>query len=601
MTSPSDHSAEPGAAGDASGAPSPSLLLGGNEVAPAAAAGPGAAVELRDLTLTVGGRELLNRVSAAFEPGKVTLIVGASGAGKSLLLRTIAGLLDASHREINVTGSLTIGGKEMIVDGEHARGPRPVGVVFQQFALFDELSPAENVRFAYAHRSKQRGTSARELTPDALLDELQIPRGVRTSALSGGQQQRLAIARTLTFNPDVILYDEPTSGLDSATAEQVATLIRRTHDSHPKTSIIVTHDYESLTRIADAVYLLDAAKQSLRLVPREEWGELHAALMASVPSAHQATASRSSSQAPSRQGGASASVDTKASLPQASPYRDEAPAFSMLGRAATAVTDFLTASSRAAEAALSLPWRLIPRWSSQTWGLRYLLHYLRLVAGPSAWAYVAMVGLIIGFVTTHFTFKFIPYADYTEPLIIEDLLKAVGYALWRILMPIFATVLIAARCGAAVASDVGNKTWSKQVDALRSFGAAPPSYLLTNILYAFLVGVPVLTMMSFAVARWTSLVVFTAAYPERGPFFWEQHFHAELNLPGHAFYSGIGWVLAKVTCCAAGIALIAYHQGARPKPSNRAVSGGITSAILWATLYVLVVHFVFAFIEFEKK
>ncbi len=623
---------------------------------------PGAAVELHDFTLTAGGRALLRQVNALFEPGKVTLIVGASGAGKSLLLRTIAGLLDASHKEIAVTGRLTIGGREMIENGEHARGPRSVGVVFQQFALFDELSPAENVRFAFAHRTRQRTTSAKELAPDALLDELQIPRGVRTSALSGGQQQRLAIARTLTFNPDVILYDEPTSGLDSATAEQVATLIRRTHDSHPKTSIIVTHDYESLTPIADAVFLLDAATQSLRAIPREAWGGLHEALIASAPGREDEVASIAESgslspgsagerarvrgsdggdapSAPSRssqhlsseqaqssaQGGQSPSPQP--SPPTGGPSRgrggrsDSSPAHpvtlspphpvtpspphlvtpSPTHRTAAALADFLIASSCAFEAAIALPWRLIPRWSSQTWGLRYLLHYLRLVAGPSAWAYVAMVGLIIGFVTTHFTFKFIPYADYTEPLIIEDLLKAVGYALWRILMPIFATVLIAARCGAAVASDVGNKTWSKQVDALRSFGAAPSSYLLTNILYAFLVGVPVLTMMSFAVARWTSLVVFTAAYPERGPYFWEQHFHAELNLPGHVFYSGIGWVLAKVTCCAAGIALIAYHQGARPKPSNRAVSSGITSAILWATLYVLVVHFVFAFIEFEKK
>ncbi|MEX2214928.1 MAG: ATP-binding cassette domain-containing protein [Phycisphaeraceae bacterium] len=523
----------------------------------------GLPVVLSNFTLTAGDKVLLKDVRATLQPGKVTLIVGPSGSGKSMLLRTIAGLLDASMREIRAEGSLKLGEREAI----HDRSPRPVGVVFQQFALFDELSPSENVRFAHAHQPRARRTHTDGTQPDALLDELRVPRGVRTSALSGGQQQRLAIARTLTYNPQVILYDEPTSGLDPATAEQVANLIRRTHDSHPKTSIIVTHDYPSLAPIADALFLLDAEGKTLREVDREQWGDLKDALQ-----------HKKSESPPTPVGGSQ------------SRWLKELPA---------KAEAFLTASSRAAEVALAMPLHLIPRWRSPMWGLRYLLHYLNLVTGASAWVYIIMIGLIIGFVTTHFTFKFIPYADYTEPLIIEDLLKAVGYALYRIMIPIFATVLIAARCGAAVASDVGNKTYGKQVDALRSLGARPESYLLSNILWAFLIGVPFLTVLCFIVARGTSLVVFTAAYPEHGPHFWRLHFHSELSLPGLFFYVGTGWMLLKTLACAVGIALIAYYQGARPKTSSRAVSRGITSAILWATLYVLVIHFIFAFVEFE--
>ena len=95
------------------------------------------------------------------------------------------------------------------------------------------------------------------LEPDRLLEELGVPTDVPTHALSGGQRQRLAIARTLAYDPDVVLYDEPTSGLDSATAAEVTRVIAATHAKHPCTSIVVTHDYESLSRIADAIYLID--------------------------------------------------------------------------------------------------------------------------------------------------------------------------------------------------------------------------------------------------------------------------------------------------------------------------------------------------------
>ncbi len=211
-----------------------------------------------------------------------------------------------------------------------------------------------------------------------------------------------------------------------------------------------------------------------------------------------------------------------------------------------------------------LPLRLVPRWSSVPWGLRTLLHYLRLVAGPSAWLYVAIAGAIAGFVSTYFTFRFLPYREYTEPLLIENLLQSLGFLLFRVLVPVLATVLIAARCGAAVASDVGGKVYGQQLDALRSFGAEPKRYLLTGILYAFLLGTPLLVGISFLAARLTSLAVFTATHPELGPFFWESHFHRELLVPGQLFYAGAGWLLAKVLCCAAGMAWIAYDRGSRP-------------------------------------
>lgn len=530
-----------------------------------AATALGSAVRVRGLTVRVGSQVLLQDTDADFAAGEITLVVGCSGTGKSVLLRILAGLIAQQETDIHFEGEIKI--------GDQRRLRHPVGVVFQHFALFDELAPLNNVRFAHAHRPPTAtGDSA---SPLELLNELRVPTATRTSALSGGQRQRLAIARTLAAAPEVILFDEPTSGLDAVTAAEVASLIQRTHAAHPQTSVIVTHDFEALAPIADRILLLDAQTQSLREIPKEQWSRLREFL---VP------VSRES---------ASASAEGPPESPLAIGLRRAA------DRLKSAAAHFLAATTRAVEETCLLPLSLLPIWKHPLWGLRFVVHYLRLVAGASAWFYVALAGIIIGFVTTYFTFRFLPYAKYTEPLLIEDLLMSMGFSLYRILVPILATILIAARCGAAVASDVGGKRYGQQIDAFRTLGARPRFYLLTPILYSFLLGTPLLTAVSYFAASTTSLIVFTATHPDRGPDFWHLHFHRELLTAGSTVFHGFWWLLSKTLLCAAGIGLIAYRQGLRPKQSSRDVSTAITSTVLWSTLLVLVVHFIFAFVEFE--
>ena len=116
--------------------------------------------------------------------------------------------------------------------------------------------------------------------------------------------------------------------------------------------------------------------------------------------------------------------------------------------------------------------------------------------------------------------------------------------------------------------------------------------------YAFILGAPLLNLLGFAVARLTSLIVFTGMRPGMGTFFWETNFARELSVPGEFIYAGTWWLMAKVLVCALGTAWICYETARRPKKSATDVSLGITSSILWSTLFVLVVHFAFAFIEF---
>jgi ABC-type multidrug transport system ATPase subunit/ABC-type transporter Mla maintaining outer membrane lipid asymmetry permease subunit MlaE len=506
----------------------------------------GTPIIIEDLTLKVGNRTLLSKANARFEPGQITLIVGPSGSGKSTLLRVLAGLAD----ELKLEGTVSF-----------SESPdASVGMVFQHFALFDELSSADNLRLALNHRT----VTGKPLAAGELLAEFDIPPGVPTGALSGGQQQRLAIARTLAYDPTVILYDEPTSGLDVATGKKVARLIRETQEHHPKTSIIVTHDYETLAPIADRVYLLDPCKRELQKIDPEEWNRLGEMMQV-------------------RQ------------LPEI----EAGPIKTRSGRISAALRSFFSGTTLFLEQVLALPFRLLPLWKSKYWGARFCLHYLRLVTGPLAMLYVGLAGVVVGFVATYFTFHFLPYRPITEPLFLENVLDALGFSLYRILVPVLITILVAARCGAAVASDVGGKVHGQQIDALRMLGIRPERYLLTPILYSLLLGTPALVFLAFLLARFTSLCVFTFSHPDLGPYFWNVHFHRDLLWPGHWLFRGTGWLLVKLLCCAAGIALSSYGVGMLPKPSTRAVSSGITLNILLSTIYVLLVHMTFALFEFD--
>lgn len=540
----------------------------------AAAAGQ---ITIEGLTIAAGSKVLLAGADGEFPAGKITLIVGPSGVGKSLLLKTIAGLVHDRTESLDVHG-------RVLVDGTPTR-PGRVGVVFQSYALLDELTPLGNVQFARDHAAqrvqptqaqgsedvaKSAGDDAHgEHSPRTLLDALQVPTDVRTVHLSGGQRQRLAIARALAYDPPAVLYDEPTSGLDPHNARRVAELIRDTQREYNKTAVIVTHDYQSLVSIADRVYILNPIDKRLDLVPPDQWSQLDERL--EPLSQHLRSA------------------------------RDDGPPVARPSSSRGTLDRWAVATTGIAEAAVVAAVSLIPTWKSWRWGLRFLAYYARLVAGPTAWFYVAMTGIIIGFVTTYYVFEFLPYADYTEPLLVDDLLSVLGFALYRIIVPVMATILIAARCGAAVAADIGSKQYGNQFDAMATFGARPRAYLLTPIMLSFLVGTPLLVLIAFWTARLVSLYTFTITHPEHGPDFWYQYFHRGLAEVGQWWYHGSSWMLLKVIASGLGVAMIAYFRGRAPKWSTNDVSRGVTATILWATLYVLVVHYWFAFYEFRGQ
>ena len=521
----------------------------------------GTEIRLTNFNLSAGGKPLLQNASAVFPAGKLSLVLGCSGVGKSLLMRILAGLIDEQHAAIHYKGTIQFT-RDGTANSNRDHSSEPVAVVFQSFALFDELSPAENIQIAIDHSSRKASTDRQGA--GELLNSLGVPGDRPTSVLSGGQQQRLAIARAVGMNTDVVLYDEPTSGLDTNTAAAVAELIRDTQKQFQRTSIIVTHDYAALKGIADHVVLLSHHEQTLQEVAPEDWTRLSELL----------------GQPPQADG-----IDSgQLSIPQR--------VVQSAGKAMSASGEFL-------EGLLLLPLALLPIWKSFRWGLRLTWHYFRLISGWSACIYIAISGMIIGFVAQDFIFRYLPFRQYTEPLLIENLLHATGFSLYRFLVPILSTILIAARSGAAVAADVGSKQYGNQLDAMKTIGMDPWRSVRTPILYAFLIGTPLLTFLSYAVASLTSSFAFLSTHATEGIAFWDAHFHRELRLPDGYLYKGTGWLMGKLLMCAVGTAIISWKCGSAPKQSAPDISRGVTRTILWSTLFTLLVHFVFSFFEFK--
>ncbi len=211
-------------------------------------------IELVDLYRSFNGVSVLNGVSLTFPQGKITVIIGKSGAGKSVLLKHLAGLLRPDAGRILIDG----------VDLCRARGrelkeiKRRLGVLFQGGALFDSLTVFENVAFplrektrlpeAEIHRRVRERLAQVNLTPEV---DHKYP-----DELSGGMKKRVALARALIQEPEILLFDEPVTGLDPPMTNTVFHLIRKTHQETGYTGVVVSHDIPAVFQIADLVAML---------------------------------------------------------------------------------------------------------------------------------------------------------------------------------------------------------------------------------------------------------------------------------------------------------------------------------------------------------
>ena len=227
---------------------------------------PDALVELRDVRFGYGERVILDGITLTVPRGKVTALMGASGGGKTTVLRLIGGQYRAQ------SGSLTFDGQEVAAlnPADLYAVRRRMGMLFQFGALFTDLSVFDNVAFPL----REHTDLSESMIRDIVLMKLQAVglRGARDlmpSEVSGGMARRVALARAMALDPELIMYDEPFAGLDPISLGTAARLIRQLNDTLGLTSVIVSHDLDETFHNADQVIVLANGKIAAQGTPDE--------------------------------------------------------------------------------------------------------------------------------------------------------------------------------------------------------------------------------------------------------------------------------------------------------------------------------------------
>lgn len=202
---------------------------------------------INNLTVIMQKEIILDNIDLEIEDGEFLALIGPSGGGKSTLLKSIAGLQEIA------SGTILIDGKDMTQMPPEKRG---AVIVFQDLRLFPHMTVARNVGFALEVKGLSK--SEREKSVAKLLAEVQLS-GLekrRVREISGGQAQRVALARALAAEPKVLLLDEPFSSLDENLRKEMGDLVRRLHDNHGFSTIMVTHDQAEALALGDRVSIM---------------------------------------------------------------------------------------------------------------------------------------------------------------------------------------------------------------------------------------------------------------------------------------------------------------------------------------------------------
>ena len=211
-------------------------------------------IHLDHVGVDFGRQQVLRDIDLTIARGQTLAVIGESGCGKTVLLKTIIGLLRPAR------GAVYFDGRNLAKLGERELTRQRIrfGFLFQQAALFDSMTIAQNIAFPLRQHTGKPDEEIRGIV-SARLAEVGLPEdilGKKPAELSGGMRKRVGLARALALEPEIMLYDEPTTGLDPIMSDVINELILSTRQHHPVTSIVVTHDMRTAQKVAERVVML---------------------------------------------------------------------------------------------------------------------------------------------------------------------------------------------------------------------------------------------------------------------------------------------------------------------------------------------------------
>ncbi len=225
-------------------------------------------IHVHDLWKSFGEKEVLRGVTLDIPEGTTFVVLGASGSGKTVLLKHVIGLLKPDQGTVHVDGVeiSSLSGREL------TEARQVFGMVFQGAALFDSMTVFENVAFPLKEKERRIAADdlrARVVESLRVVDLGEDVLGSWPSQLSGGMRKRVALARALVANPKVVLYDEPTTGLDPITTDSVDSMINQAKERRRVTSMVISHDIASAFRVADRLAVLYDGRIAAQGTPEE--------------------------------------------------------------------------------------------------------------------------------------------------------------------------------------------------------------------------------------------------------------------------------------------------------------------------------------------